>query len=155
MLKKLLQGLLIGLAAAALALILYGLDALNGLENGTWDWRARLLKQASPATGQLIFLPVAAWIIEHHGWRFAVLPVFTATRLAMVPVDVGLTVRTIFAFAPFFMSPSAQMIRRVPRVRVHVPRSVLIVTNFVFLGTRSTRVTSSAVSGPRFVTAMS
>ena len=33
---------------------------------------------ASTATGQLIFLPLAAWMIEHLGWRFAVIPVFVA-----------------------------------------------------------------------------
>ncbi len=33
---------------------------------------------ASAATGQLIFLPAAAWIIEHLGWRYAVLPVMAA-----------------------------------------------------------------------------
>jgi len=31
---------------------------------------------ASTATGQLIFLPLAAWLIEHVGWRYAVIPVF-------------------------------------------------------------------------------
>ena len=33
---------------------------------------------ASTATGQLIFLPLAAWMIEHMGWRYAVIPVFIA-----------------------------------------------------------------------------
>lgn len=33
---------------------------------------------ASTATGQLIFLPAAAWIIEHLGWRYAVLPIVGA-----------------------------------------------------------------------------
>ena len=33
---------------------------------------------ASTATGQLIFLPIAAWMIENMGWRYAVIPVFTA-----------------------------------------------------------------------------
>jgi len=33
---------------------------------------------ASTATGQLIFLPIAAWMIEHMGWRYAVIPVFIA-----------------------------------------------------------------------------
>ena len=33
---------------------------------------------ASTATGQLIFLPVAAWMIEALGWRYAVIPVFGA-----------------------------------------------------------------------------
>lgn len=31
---------------------------------------------ASTATGQLLFLPLAAWIIQHLGWRYAMLPVF-------------------------------------------------------------------------------
>jgi len=33
---------------------------------------------ASTATGQLIFLPIAAWMIENLGWRYAVIPVFVA-----------------------------------------------------------------------------
>ena len=33
---------------------------------------------ASTATGQLLFLPVAAWLIEYHGWRLAVVSVFIA-----------------------------------------------------------------------------
>jgi sugar phosphate permease len=33
---------------------------------------------ASTATGQLIFLPIAAWMIETMGWRYAVIPVFGA-----------------------------------------------------------------------------
>ena len=33
---------------------------------------------ASTATGQLLFLPAAAWIIENIGWRYAVAPVVTA-----------------------------------------------------------------------------
>ena len=54
---------------------------------------------ASTATGQLIFLPAAAWMIEHLGWRYAVIPVFVAcvivALLASVfmrnhPRDVGL-----------------------------------------------------------------
>lgn len=36
---------------------------------------------ASSATGQVIFLPVGAWLIEHFGWRLAVLPVFVACAL--------------------------------------------------------------------------
>src|ERR1700743_3378310 len=33
---------------------------------------------ASSATGQLIFLPIAASLIQNHGWRVAVLPVFSS-----------------------------------------------------------------------------
>ena len=39
------------------------------------------LLTASAATGQLAFLPVAAWMIEHWGWRSAVAPVFLGAVL--------------------------------------------------------------------------
>lgn len=54
---------------------------------------------ASTATGQLLFLPAAAWIIEHVGWRFAVFPIVAACVVVGVlatlfirdhPQDVGL-----------------------------------------------------------------
>jgi sugar phosphate permease len=54
---------------------------------------------ASTATGQLLFLPVAAWIIEHAGWRYAVIPVVAACAVVAVlatllmrdhPQDLGL-----------------------------------------------------------------
>jgi MFS family permease len=39
---------------------------------------------AAVATGQLIFLPVAAWISEHYGWRAALMP--TAASVAVFGV---------------------------------------------------------------------
>ncbi|CAB5686348.1 Inner membrane protein yhjX [Delftia tsuruhatensis] len=57
------------------------------------------LLTASAATGQLAFLPLAAWMIEHWGWRSATVPVFAASALIAVlawalmrdrPADVGL-----------------------------------------------------------------
>lgn len=39
---------------------------------------------ASTATGQLLFLPAAAWIIEHLGWRYAVAPIVAACVLVGV-----------------------------------------------------------------------
>lgn len=54
---------------------------------------------ASAATGQLAFLPLAAWMIEHWGWRSATVPVFVASALIAVlallfvrdrPSDLGL-----------------------------------------------------------------
>ena len=54
---------------------------------------------ASSATGQLAFLPVAAWMIEHWGWRSAVAPVAVGCVLIAVlalclvrnrPSDIGL-----------------------------------------------------------------
>lgn len=37
---------------------------------------------ASSATGQLAFLPLAAWVAEHHGWRMAIVPVVGACAVA-------------------------------------------------------------------------
>ncbi|MEJ8825574.1 MFS transporter [Variovorax humicola] len=54
---------------------------------------------ASAATGQLAFLPLAAWMIEHWGWRSAIVPIFIGCVLIAVlalcfmrnrPSDVGL-----------------------------------------------------------------
>ena len=54
---------------------------------------------ASSATGQLAFLPVAAWMIEHWGWRSATVPVFVGAALIALlcllfvrdrPADIGL-----------------------------------------------------------------
>ena len=54
---------------------------------------------ASSATGQLAFLPVAAWMIENWGWRSAVVPVFFGAILIALlcllfvrnrPADIGL-----------------------------------------------------------------
>lgn len=44
------------------------------------------LLAASTATGQLIFLPIGTWLIEHVGWRYAVLPVFAACALVALLV---------------------------------------------------------------------
>ena len=57
------------------------------------------LLTASSATGQLLFLPLAAWLIENAGWRMAVIPAFIACAVVGVlawcflrnhPQDVGL-----------------------------------------------------------------
>ncbi|AZG16596.1 MFS transporter [Cupriavidus pauculus] len=90
-------GLMLGVGSGLTALVLAALvanrwfTARRGLVIG--------LLTASSATGQLAFLPVAAWLIEHMGWRVAVLPVLAACgTLALVvlglmrnrPSDVGL-----------------------------------------------------------------
>ena len=36
---------------------------------------------ASSATGQLAFLPLAAWVAEHAGWRMAIIPALSACAL--------------------------------------------------------------------------
>jgi sugar phosphate permease len=54
---------------------------------------------ASTATGQLVFLPFAAWLIDHVGWRYALVPTICALGVVAVlillfmcdrPSDVGL-----------------------------------------------------------------
>jgi sugar phosphate permease len=41
---------------------------------------------ASTATGQLLFLPLMAWVVETYGWRLAVLGVAAAGLLVLPPV---------------------------------------------------------------------
>jgi sugar phosphate permease len=71
-----LWGLMLGLGSGLIALVLGAMvasrwfDKRRGLVIG--------LLTASSATGQLIFLPAAAWLVEHLGWRYAVFPVFGA-----------------------------------------------------------------------------
>lgn len=92
-----LWGLVLGCGTGLTALVLGAIvanrwfTARKGLVVG--------LFAASTATGQLIFLPVAAWLIEHVGWRYAVLPVvgmcLFVSVLAMLlmrdhPEDLGL-----------------------------------------------------------------
>ena len=90
-------GLMLGVGSGLTALVLAAL-----VDNRWFTARRGLvigLLTASSATGQLAFLPVAAWLIEHMGWRVAVLPVLAAcATLAVVvlglmrnrPSDVGL-----------------------------------------------------------------
>jgi len=92
-----LWGLLLGLGTGTVAMVLGAIVA-----NRWFTERRGLvmgLLAGSTATGQLIFLPVAAWLIEHLGWRFAVIPVCAAALVAVAlvvllmrdnPADIGL-----------------------------------------------------------------
>ncbi|MDE3010055.1 MAG: MFS transporter [Pseudomonadota bacterium] len=71
---------------------------------------------ASSATGQLVFLPLAAWLVEHQGWRMALLPigvllalVFTLALLLMRdrPEDLGLRAYGAAVSAPLEPAPVA------------------------------------------------
>jgi MFS family permease len=90
-------GIMLGVGSGLTALVLSAVvsnrwfDSHRGLVVG--------ILTASSATGQLIFLPVGAWMVEHLGWRMAVLPVFIACGVMAVavfllmrnrPADVGL-----------------------------------------------------------------
>jgi len=90
-------GVILGLAPGMTALVLTTtiatrwFTAQRGLVVG--------LLSAGTATGQLIFLPPAAWVTEHYGWRMALAP--AAVMIAVIavafllfscdrPADVGL-----------------------------------------------------------------
>ncbi|MDB5991845.1 MAG: transporter [Herbaspirillum sp.] len=110
----LLWGLLLGLGSGMTALVLGAMVANRWFE--THRGLVIGMLTASSATGQLIFLPVAAWLIEHFGWRAAVLPVFisclTTAILAFFfmrdrPEDVGLRAYGADPAAPLPASASA------------------------------------------------
>ena len=79
-----LWGIMLGIGSGMTALVLTAMvstrwfDSHRGLVVG--------ILTASSATGQLIFLPVGAWLIEHFGWRMAVMPVFVACGVVAVLV---------------------------------------------------------------------
>ena len=92
-----LWGVMLGLGTGMTALVLGAVvanrwfTARRGLVIGVLT--------ASAATGQLAFLPVAAWLIETAGWRYAVIPIFIGCILIAVlalclicnrPSDIGL-----------------------------------------------------------------
>ncbi|UXC34564.1 MFS transporter [Cupriavidus gilardii] len=90
-------GLMLGAGSGMTALVLGAVIA-----NRWFSQRRGLvigILTASAATGQLAFLPLAAWLIEHVSWRTAVLPVLLACALLALlvaalmrnrPSDVGL-----------------------------------------------------------------
>jgi sugar phosphate permease len=92
-----LWGLVLGCGAGLMALVLGAMVASR------WFTERRGLVvglfAASTATGQLIFLPLAAWMIQNLGWRYALIPVFAACAAVALlvtllmrdhPRDVGL-----------------------------------------------------------------
>ena len=77
-----LWGIVLGLGSGMTALVLGAVvsnrwfDTHRGLVIG--------ILTASSATGQLLFLPLAAWLIDSFGWRTAVIPVFFACTSVFV-----------------------------------------------------------------------
>jgi sugar phosphate permease len=109
-----LWGLVLGLGSGLTALVL-GAVVANRWFVGRRGLVIGMLA-ASTATGQLIFLPVAAWLIEHVGWRYSVLPVLIATLLLGVivflflrdrPADLGLLAYGADPKAPAPTGPAA------------------------------------------------
>lgn len=75
-------GVMVGLGTGTTALVLSAtvasrwFTARRGLVVGVLT--------AANATGQLLFLPLVAWMVEHFGWRIAVVPPLIACGVAWV-----------------------------------------------------------------------
>ncbi|MRX07196.1 MFS transporter [Pseudoduganella sp. FT25W] len=110
-------GVMLGVGSGLTALVLSAVvsnrwfDSHRGLVVG--------ILTASSATGQLIFLPVGAWLVEHLGWRMAVVPVFVACAVMAVavfllmrnrPSDVGLR--------PYGALPGTEVLAAAPAMKV-------------------------------------
>ena len=110
-------GIMLGIGSGMTALVLSAIvsnrwfDSHRGLVVG--------MLTASSATGQLVFLPVGAWLIERFGWRMAVIPVFAACALAAVlvlllmrnrPNELGLT--------PYGAAPGTEVAPLAPTMHV-------------------------------------
>jgi sugar phosphate permease len=100
-------GVLVGLGTGSMAL------AFVATVTGRWFVRRRGLVTgvltAGGAAGQLVFLPVLAWLVQAHGWRSAALAVAGAAlavvplvlwRLRDHPADLGVTASGAPAAAP-------------------------------------------------------
>ncbi len=77
-------GLMLGLSTGVTA------NVLGATVASRWFTKRRGLVvgllSASSATGQLLFLPVAAWLSEHLGWRQAMMPAAAMCLLCLVLV---------------------------------------------------------------------
>jgi sugar phosphate permease len=92
-----LWGIVVGLGTGMTALV------LSAIVSTRWFAQRRGLVlgmlTASSATGQLVFLPLAAWLVDRFGWRYALAPSVIGLLIAGVlvllfmcdrPSDVGL-----------------------------------------------------------------
>jgi MFS family permease len=92
-----LWGIIVGVGTGMTALV------LNAIVSTRWFVQRRGLVlgvlTASSATGQLVFLPLAAWLVDNYGWRYALAPSVIGLLIAGLlvvlfmcdrPSDVGL-----------------------------------------------------------------
>jgi MFS family permease len=126
-----LWGLVLGVGSGMTALVLGAMmasrwfTARRGLVLG--------MLTAAISTGQLVFLPLASWLIEHVGWRVALAPSIGALALAGAlvvlllrdrPADVGLApYGETAAFEPASAAPPAPAFGRALAVLAEGARS--------------------------------
>ncbi|WP_019701574.1 MFS transporter [Paracidovorax oryzae] len=105
---------------------------------------------ASAATGQLAFLPMAAWMIEHWGWRSATVPVCAGSALVALlvfalvrdrPSDLGL--------APYGGEPASTSAGVAP------PSAMTLATPFRVLAEASGHRTFWLLAGTFFICGLS
>jgi MFS family permease len=90
-------GIIVGFGTGMTALV------MSAIVSARWFSEKRGLVvgmlTASSATGQLAFLPLAAWLVEHWGWRYALAPsiggllvagALVALFMVEFPADIGL-----------------------------------------------------------------
>jgi len=142
----LLWGVMLGVGSGMTALVLSAV-----VSNRWFETRRGLvvgLLTASSATGQLIFLPVGAWLVEHFGWRMAVVPVLVACGVIAIavfflmrnrPADVGL--------APFGATQ--------PAATVTAPRTIGFATPFRILREASGSLVFWLLAGSFFICGLS
>lgn len=110
-------GIMLGVGSGMTALVLSAVVANRWFE--THRGLVIGLLTASSATGQLVFLPFGAWLIEHAGWRFALIPIVASCAVVAVlafflmrnrPQDVALM--------PFGTDPAAPLVAAPPALRI-------------------------------------
>lgn len=146
-----LWGVMLGVGSGMTALVLSAVVA-----NRWFETRRGLiigLLTASSATGQLVFLPAGAWLIEHFGWRVALMPVFASCTLVALaafflmrnrPSDVGLL--------PFGTDPAAAAAAPVPAA---APAKLTFATPFAVLRSVSGNRTFWILFGTFFICGLS
>ncbi len=142
----LLWGVMLGVGSGMTALVLSAV-----VSNRWFETRRGLvvgLLTASSATGQLIFLPVGAWLVEHFGWRMAVVPVLVACGVIAIavfflmrnrPADLGL--------APFGATQ--------PAATVAAPMTIGFATPFRILREASGSLVFWLLAGSFFICGLS
>jgi sugar phosphate permease len=141
-------GVLLGVGSGMTALVLSAVVA-----NRWFDTRRGLvigLLTASSATGQLLFLPAAAWLIEHVGWRYALLPVMLACAAVALAAFFFMRNRPQdIAMIPFGADPA------VARPPMAVPAKVGFGTPFATLRSVSGNRTFWVLFGTFFICGLS
>ncbi|HAT29306.1 MAG TPA: MFS transporter [Janthinobacterium sp.] len=120
-----LWGVMLGVGSGLTALVLSAVVSNRWFE--THRGLVIGLLTASSATGQLVFLPVGAWLIERFGWRAAVIPIFISCAVVAALVFLFMHNRPQeLGLLPFGADPTKQVAPPAPaRITFGTPFAVL------------------------------